>query len=142
MAWYEGKVRYFEEEAAPGIGDDKNDGFEVGDVWLDLVANIAYRCLDTSVGAAVWNAEDEPTKAEIEALGISHNSLSDVSSNNHHTQGADTSLGAQAENLNMNTHKIVGVVDPTTDQEAATKKYVDDNADGIEFATAAILGTL
>lgn len=37
-------------------------------------------------------------------------------------------LGAQAADLNMNTHKIVGVTDPTTNQEAATKKYVDDNA--------------
>ena len=44
-----------------------------------------------------------------------------------HTQGTDTALGAQAENLDMNTHKIVGVVDPTANQEAATKKYVDDN---------------
>lgn len=141
MAWYEGKVRYFEKLTSPGIGDDKNDGFEVGDVWLDLVANIAYRCLDTSVGAAIWNAEDEPTKAEIEALGISHTSLSDVNSDDHHTQGTDTSLGAQIENLNMNTHKIVGVVDPTTNQEAATKKYVDDIG-GVAFATVAVLGTL
>ena len=59
-----------------------------------------------------------------------------------HTQNTDTSLGAQSENLDMNTHKIVGVVDPTTDQEAATKKYVDDNAGGVAFATAAVLGTL
>jgi len=44
-----------------------------------------------------------------------------------HTQGTDTALGAQAENLDMNTHKIVGVVDPADDQDAATKKYVDDN---------------
>jgi len=44
-----------------------------------------------------------------------------------HTQGTDTTLGAQAENLDMNTHKIVGVVDPADDQDAATKKYVDDN---------------
>jgi len=43
-----------------------------------------------------------------------------------HAIGGDTTLGAQAENLDMNTHKIVGVVDPTADQEAATKKYVDD----------------
>ena len=47
-----------------------------------------------------------------------------------HAQGTDTALGAQSENLDMNTHKIVGVVDPTADQEAATKKYVDDNAGG------------
>jgi len=30
----------------------------------------------------------------------------------------------------MNTHKIVGVVDPTANQEAATKKYVDDTSGG------------
>ena len=47
-----------------------------------------------------------------------------------HAAGSDTALGAQAENLDMNTHKIIGVVDPTSDQEAATKKYVDDNAGG------------
>jgi len=32
--------------------------------------------------------------------------------------------------LDMNTHKITGVVDPTANQEAATKKYVDDNIGG------------
>jgi len=43
--------------------------------------------------------------------------------------------------LDMNTQKIVGVVDPTTDQEVATKKYVDDNGggasdlDGLDDAT-------
>ena len=40
-------------------------------------------------------------------------------------------LGAQAVALNMNTHKVTGVVDPTADQEVATKKYVDDNAGGV-----------
>ena len=30
------------------------------------------------------------------------------------------------EELNMNTKKIINVVDPTANQEAATKKYVDD----------------
>lgn len=46
--------------------------------------------------------------------------------------------------LNMNTHKIIGVVDPTANQEVATKKYVDDNVagGGTAFATAAVLGTL
>ena len=29
--------------------------------------------------------------------------------------------------LDVNTHKILNVVDPTANQEAATKKYVDDN---------------
>lgn len=47
-----------------------------------------------------------------------------------HTQNADTALGAQSEDLDMNTHKVVSVVDPVNDQEAATKKYVDDNVGG------------
>ena len=52
--------------------------------------------------------------------------------------------------LNMNTNKIVGVVDPTTDQEAATKKYHDDHDTGdttahasfsqLDFASAAHTG--
>lgn len=36
-----------------------------------------------------------------------------------------TSVGAQAQALNMNTHQINAVVDPTSAQDAATKNYVD-----------------
>lgn len=32
--------------------------------------------------------------------------------------------------IDMNTHKVTNVVDPTSDQDAATKKYVDDNIGG------------
>ncbi len=42
---------------------------------------------------------------------------------------SDLSGEATAEFL-FNTQKIGGVVDPTTDQQAATKKYVDDNSGG------------
>ena len=37
-------------------------------------------------------------------------------------------MTVNATGLDMNTHKILGVVDPTLDQDAATKKYVDDNS--------------
>lgn len=43
-----------------------------------------------------------------------------------HDQNTDTALGVQSQNLDMGTHKIVNVVDPTANQDAATKKYVDD----------------
>ena len=39
--------------------------------------------------------------------------------------------GQAAASFSMNTQKITNVVDPTADQDAATKKYVDDNADEI-----------
>ena len=62
-----------------------------------------------------------------DALGGDENYVTDDEKSALHAAGGDTALGTQAENLDMGTHKIVGVVDPTEDQEAATKKYVDDN---------------
>ena len=49
-----------------------------------------------------------------------------------HAANADIALGAQSENLNMNTHKIVGVVDPVGAQDVATKAYGDANWAGGE----------
>jgi len=58
--------------------------------------------------------------------------LNELDGRASHTQNTDTALGQQSENLDMGTHKIVGVVDPSTDQECATKKYVDENGGGID----------
>lgn len=38
---------------------------------------------------------------------------------------------AMTGDLNMDSHKIIGVTDPTNDQDAATKKYVDDAVAGL-----------
>lgn len=44
-----------------------------------------------------------------------------------------TALGAQSQALNMNTHQINGVTDPSLAQDAATKNYVDTVAQGRQF---------
>lgn len=56
-------------------------------------------------------------------------------------QGKITSLGAQAAALNMNTHQINNVTDPTSAQDAATKNYVDAIAQGITVQGACYAGT-
>jgi hypothetical protein len=45
--------------------------------------------------------------------------------------GANTEVKLFAPQLNMNTHKIINVVDPTSAQDAATKNYVDSPLDSV-----------
>ncbi len=40
--------------AAPGVGDDENDGYNYGSFWLNRTANTFYVCADPASGAAVW----------------------------------------------------------------------------------------
>jgi len=47
-----------------------------------------------------------------------------------HTQGTDTTLGVQTQDIDMGNHKVVNVADPVNDQDAATKYYVDAHAGG------------
>lgn len=55
MAFKPGKVRFFDgKTTAPGVNDDQSYGYRVGDLWLDETNNLAYHCMDSSVGAAVW----------------------------------------------------------------------------------------
>ena len=52
-----------------------------------------------------------------------------------HTQGTDTTLGTMTADINMNSHKITNLTDPTNDQDAVTKKYIKT------FTTATITTT-
>ena len=39
---------------APGVGDDSDDGYEVGSRWINVTTDRHYSALDVTVGAAVW----------------------------------------------------------------------------------------
>ncbi len=45
----------------------------------------------------------------------------------HSISNTNTGLAIESE-TSLNNHKITGLLDPTADQDAATKKYVDDHS--------------
>jgi hypothetical protein len=40
--------------AAPTVNDDTNDGYEVGQFWLETTNKVLYQATDVTAGAAVW----------------------------------------------------------------------------------------
>ena len=52
---------------APTVNEDSNDSYAVGSVWIDTTNDIAYVCVDASVGAAVW-VRHQVYDAELAAL--------------------------------------------------------------------------
>lgn len=49
------KGNKFDATQGPTSGDDINDGYNVGSIWIDVSANKAYTCVDATAGNAVWN---------------------------------------------------------------------------------------
>jgi len=42
--------------AAPAVGDDNTQGYEVGSTWFDTTNDITYWCTDATTGAALWTS--------------------------------------------------------------------------------------
>jgi len=71
MSWKPINVRLFKgKAAAPTVNEDINDGYEVGDCWLDETNDASYQCLDNTAGAAVWDT--------LSAAITNHNLLSSL----------------------------------------------------------------
>lgn len=55
MAWGKPGAKWKNDAtAAPTVNDDITAQYEVGSVWIDVVAPAVYMCVDNTEGAAVW----------------------------------------------------------------------------------------
>jgi len=97
---------------------------------------------DTDVADAVIKKHSQNTDTDLDSTfeatfvkkADTVNVLSDITSSGaeiedavakRHSKNADTALGTQTQDLNMGSHKIIGLVDPVNPQDAATKAYAD-----------------
>lgn len=53
---------------APTVNDDSNDNYAVGSLWIDTTNDVAYICLDSTSGAAIWERYT-PYDADLVAIG-------------------------------------------------------------------------
>jgi len=54
----------FAAAADPVVGDDVDDGYGVGSLWLDTTGNVGWICFDASAGAAVWRQATDVAATE------------------------------------------------------------------------------
>lgn len=40
----------------PGVTDDIDDGYEIGQIWVNTVSDTFFVCVDNAVGAAAWSS--------------------------------------------------------------------------------------
>lgn len=70
---------------APTANDDINDGYVVGSLWVDVTNDVVYICVDSSVGAAIWQ------RYQLYDLGLtSIAGLTTTSDNMIYTTSSDT----------------------------------------------------
>lgn len=139
MAWKPNEVRLFAgKTAAPDANDDMNDGYEVGDNWIDETNNNSYQCQDNTVGSAVW--------AQIDlGGGVGSGSMTTVKENNVQVGGADiVTLDFLGEDFNLteapdteiNVALNVGIADnkvlKVDDADAADNDYAKFTPSGLE----------
>jgi len=78
MTWRPVEATLFlEKAAAPTVNDDQNEGYLVGDIWLDETNDAAYLNLDVTVGAAVWK------HTSLEEAVIDHGSILGLGDDDH-----------------------------------------------------------
>ncbi len=47
-------AKWYQTTTAPGVGDDIDDDFQIGSVWINTTTDTPYICVDNTRGAAVW----------------------------------------------------------------------------------------
>ena len=102
---------------------------------------------DTAVSAAAYGAADTIATFTVDAQGRL-TAAADVTVSILHTQVSDFDAGvrtnsldqmtAPAASVDFNSQNLTGLADPVNDQDAATKKYVDSTAQGLDTKASVV----
>jgi len=106
---------------------------------------------NTAVSAAAYGAADTAATFTVDAQGRL-TAAADVTISILHTQVSDFDAGVQTNRLDQmaaptasvdfNAQRLTGLADPVNDQDAATKKYVDSTAQGLDTKASVVAASI
>lgn len=120
----------FNEVTDPTVTDDSSGGWAVGSVWINTVSDETYRCVDNTIGAALW-IKTTLSADELATIAFSGDSDDLV-------EGAVNLLLTSAERTKLGTVETGATADQTG---AEIKTAYEGEADTNAF-TDALLGKL
>lgn len=137
---------------APTVSNDGSEGYGVGALWYDQIADKAYTCLGGSLGAAVWKeitvadtgsagASDSYTGDEVSDITTTSTSFVDVSANfvlSLTTSGGDILLGFSGNVKNTSAGSPTIYFDVEHDDGGTPVRLGGD--DGIQFGIVTSAG--
>lgn len=121
-------------QAGPLTGDATTSGTAL--TLATVNGNVGTFGSSTAIPIITVNAKGLTTAVSTSVVIAPAGTLSGTTLNAIVVTSSLTSLGTQSSALNMGSHKINNVIDPTNAQDAATKNYVDTVAAGINPAVA------
>ena len=129
MTWRPTEATLFlEKAAAPAVTDDQNEGYLVGDIWIDETNDLAYLNLDVTVGAAVWK------HVSLEEAAIDHTAILNIGTTTH--ADIDTHIG------NADIHFLEGAIDHTNILSIGLTSHADIDTAVDELTAHVLDGTI
>ncbi len=106
---------------APTVTDDAANGYQVGSVWVDVVTDIAYTCLDSTTNAAVWGTSTSAGGSATLAWGGKLTAAGKFARvNGTPTTASVNSLDVDSEHISLGTGMLVALSWNSTGADATT----------------------